>query len=158
MGIGYALTASDLTINGTATAKDTASNFSVIFDSSVTPTGTADTKTIDSDTTATMAVQLTNVGDSKTATYTIKNASTSNINAIVEAIDINATFKAHAGGLDATQAANYFSVTPTCVAATLAPGETTTCTVTVELLKVAIESDKVGEFTVTITGIEGQAA
>lgn len=158
LGIGYALTASDLTINGTATASDTSSNFNVVFDTTVAPTGSATTKTVDNTTTATMAVTLQNVGDTQNATFTIKNASTSNINAIVEATDISAQFVEHTDGLTAAQAAQYFSVTPTCAAATLTPGQTTTCTVTVELLKVAIEGDKVGEFKVTITGIEGQAA
>ena len=158
LGIGYALTASNLTINGTATAKDTASNFKVEFDTTSTPTGTATTKTITNGTTATMSVELTNVGDSQNAVFTIKNTSTSNINAIVEATDISATFVAHTGGLTAAQAADYFTVTPTCTAATLAVGETTTCTVTVTLKKVAIDADAVGEFTVTISGIEGQAA
>ena len=158
LGIGYALTASDLTINGTATAKDTSSNFSVVFDTTVTPTGTATTKSITNTTTATMTVELEDVGDKQNAVFTIKNASTSNINAIVEATDISATFVAHSGGLTAAQAAEYFKVTPTCTAATLAPNATTTCTVEVELLKVAVDGDKVGEFTVTISGIEGQAA
>ena len=158
LGIGYAITASNLTINGTATAKDTASNFSVVFDTTVTPTGTADTKSYTNNTTATMSVELTNVGDSKNAVFTVKNASTSNINAIVEATDISASFVDHSGGLTAAQAADYFTVTPTCTAAVLAPGETTTCTVTVTLRQVSISGDQTGEFTVTISGIEGVAA
>lgn len=146
LGIGYALTNTTLLINGTASATAAQENFVVRFEKAQGGTYTAPTNlsnataTVTNDTTATINVTgLTKVGDKATATYTVENASAGIDASVVAASTVTNT--------------DYFKVTTTGLtssATTIASGDKTTVTVTVELVKTPIE-DQEGTVTVTLT-------
>lgn len=133
VAVGYAaITNVTLNINGTAQAAANQDNFSVEFTG--TPTVSDEDKvtaTIDSTdaTQATLDVTgLTAKGDTVTATYTIKNLSE----------DLSASLATPPVTNDNP---TYFNVTTSFGGnPTIAKGETTTLTVTVELLKTPIDA------------------
>lgn len=119
LGIGYAISTQSLTVEGTATAQEGASSFSVKF-KEASPT-TAQTTTDDkgatltsvvakkeSDNKASMEVTLTNVNDTVTATFTIENASKEGLAARVNADNV----KIYKHGTTETYSSDYFTVTP----------------------------------------------
>ena len=149
--IGYAaITAIPLSITGTATGTATQGNFKVVF--SGTPT-TSDsnkvTATVDSTNAlkATINVKnLTKKGDSATATYTISNTSEDLTAALTTTQSITGTN------------ADYFKVTPTLKATTVAKGSTTTLTVKVEMIKTPIDVNPTATVTVTVNAAPQQPA
>ena len=136
VAIGYAaITTVQLRINGNANATANQDNFTVRF--SGTPT-VSDADKVDAinntkPTTlnpgdqlkATMNVsKLSAKGDTATATYTIENTS-ADLSAVLSATTTNSNTE-------------YFKVTQNIAKATIGHGETTTITVTVELIKTPI--------------------
>ena len=137
LGIGYAgISAVNAIISINATVDSNQNNFKVIFKSANLTTGTG-TATIDSndETVAYFNVSgLTKAGDSAVATYTIKN----------ESIGVGADI-----GLKIENSnTEYFQVTEHINDSKLQVNETTTATITVEMIKTPI-SDSV---TASITG------
>ena len=127
VAIGYAaITTVQLRINANATANQ--DNFTVRF--SGTPT-VSDADKVDATLNpgdqlkATMNVsKLSAKGDTATATYTIENTS-ADLSAVLSATTTNSNTE-------------YFKVTQNIAKATIGHGETTTITVTVELIKTPI--------------------
>lgn len=142
LGIGYAMSNKTLTISGKATATPNDNNFVVRFATTPDPSVSDETKvtaTRTDDKTATLNVTgLTAKGDTVTATYTIENASP----------DLSADLVA-----EVSQNTNkdYFKVTTAFAKETITKGETTTITVTVELLKTPVTGDVSSDITVTLT-------
>ena len=131
VAVGYAtITSVNLKISGSAKAEGLQSNFTVEFTGTPT-TGGQGTTTATLSTTdkkeATMNVTgLTAKGDTATATFTVKNTSA----------DLSATLAATTTNDNET----YFKVTYSIAnPTTIAKNETTTITVTVELLKTPIQ-------------------
>lgn len=129
VAIGYAaITAVTLNINGSAQATPEQTNFTVKF--SGTPTVSDSSKVVavinqQDQLKATMNVNgLTAKGDTATATYTIENTS-ADLSAVLSATTTNSNTE-------------YFKVTQNIAKATIGHGETTTITVTVELIKTPI--------------------
>ena len=154
LGVGYALTASDLTVSGTATANTATSGFKVEFAGAEKNTGDESeitTLTASSGTAATMNVSLTNVGDEATATFTIKNNSDAGMKADLSKAAISVT---------ANEKNDYFEITNGELSKDeLAVSETATFTVTIKLIKANVGSTAVtGNYTVTLTGIESAQA
>lgn len=148
LGIGYAaINSVTLNITGSATADPNAANFKVLFDQSVTPTTTGKgttTATITGDAAATMTVTgLTAKGDVATATYTIKNASP----------DLSANVEVTTDSISNTE---YFKITSSLGKATLTNNDTTTVTVTVELLKTPVTDSVTGNIDVKLTATPAQ--
>lgn len=142
LGIGYAAISNiNLNINGTASATISDANFKVKFTGTPTVSdATKVTAAVTDDLNATIDVTgLTAKGDKATATYTILNDSP----------DLGATLTATTS-LTGTNA-DYFNVTYAFANESLAKGEDTTITVTVELLKTPVESDVTATVGVTIT-------
>ncbi|MBQ7105189.1 MAG: hypothetical protein IJN90_04960 [Bacilli bacterium] len=140
LGVGYALTTLDLNVTGTATAKDAASSFDVEFTDATAGTATStasSTATIGDGETATMSATLTNVGESQTVTFTVKNNSQKGLAAKLTAANV----KVYASDGTTPYASSYFTVTPTVSDVTIAAGQTTTFTVTVTLNKAYVGSD-----------------
>lgn len=129
VAIGYAaITTVQLRINGNANATANPDNFTVRF--SGTPT-VSDADKVEATLNpgdqlkATMNVsKLSAKGDTATATYTIENAS-ADLSAVLSANTTNSNTE-------------YFNVTQNIAKATIGHGETTTITVTVELIKTPI--------------------
>ena len=147
LGIGYAaINSITLNITGSAKADPSDENFKVVFDRDVTPT-TSDagtTATITDDEAATMTVSgLTAKGDVATATYTIKNASP----------DLSANVEVTTNSISNTE---YFKITSSLGKATLTNNDTTTVTVTVELLKTPVTDSVTGNIDVKLTATPAQ--
>lgn len=133
LGIGYAAISNiTLNIGGTGKAGVSDSNFKVKFIGTPTVSDEDIVKaTISKDEEATINVDsLVAKGDKVTATYQIQNASA----------DLSASLAVPTVSNSNTE---YFSVTTDMTeAVTLASNETTTITVTVELIKTPIEADQ----------------
>ena len=123
VAIGYAaITTVQLRINGNANATANQDNFTVRF--SGTPT-VSDADKVDATLNPAMNVsKLSAKGDTATATYTIENTS-ADLSAVLSATTTNSNTE-------------YFKVTQNIAKATIGHGETTTITVTVELIKTPI--------------------
>jgi len=136
LGIAYAaITSVTLNVNGNVLASAEQGNFKVSFikDGTGAPSfngkGTA-TLAITNDTTATMDVSgLSSIGDTLTATFTIKNTSD----------DLTATLVATPSNSNP----EYFEVTPTLGSTTVDPVDgTTTLQVAVKLIKTPLADQK----------------
>ena len=146
LGIGYAMNNKTLNITGTAAATADDNNFKVIFDKDTAITKSENvTATYTDDTNATITVTgLTKKGDTATATYTVKNDSND--------IDANVTAATTVTNSD------FFKVTTTGITDTatkIVSGNTTTITVTVELIKTPVENQST-DVTVTLTAVPVQ--
>lgn len=142
VAIGYAaITAVPLNINGSAQATPEQTNFTVKF--SGTPTVSDSSKVVaeinqQDQLKATINVsKLTAKGDTATATYTIANTS-ADLSAVLSATTSNTNDE-------------YFKITQNIAKATVAAGDTTTITVTVELIKTPITQDEETTIGVAIT-------
>lgn len=131
LGIGYAAITDSLKITGTATATAKQENFKVVFTGVTSEVSDGVTTTVTNGaTTATMDVTgLTTTGDTKTATFNIKNNS-AELKALVDVATKSITNPGFFT-IDA-EVAN-----PTTA---LAPNGETTVTVTVKLIKTPIEA------------------
>lgn len=145
LGIGYAISNKTLLISGTASATASEDNFIVRFkktgENYDNPTNlTNATASVTDDINAKIEVTgLTKVGDTATATYEVENVS--------KGLDANITANAVIADTD------YFKVTTTGLTSTetkVAQDDSTTITVTVELIKTPTE-DKTADVTVTLT-------
>ena len=130
LGIGYAsITAVDLIIDGNGTASAVQENFKVYFTDSTITEGKG-TASIDEDD-ATIGyfdiIGLSKVGDSAEAIYTILNDS----NSVGADISLQLT----------SSNKEYFKVTETLADSQLQAGETTTATITVEVIKTPTQDD-----------------
>ena len=145
LGIGYAAISNIiLTINGTGTATVDPNNFNVHFDTTVSPTMTANkgSATIDSNDNKVAhinATGLTKAGDYATAEYTVINEP----NGIGAQISLD---------LVCTNT-EYFRVTQTIDDVELQSGDTTQVRVVVELIKTPIEDTVTTEITGTIEAV-----
>ena len=142
VAIGYAaITAVPLNINGSAQATPEQTNFTVKF--SETPTVSDSSKVVaeinqQDQLKATINVsKLTAKGDTATATYTIANTS-ADLSAVLSATTSNTNDE-------------FFRVTQNIAKGTVAAGDTTTITVTVELIKTPITQDEETTIGVIIT-------
>lgn len=139
LGIGYAAIQNvTLNIQGTAKADPSQSNFKVMFTG--TPTASDSSKvvaTITNDTNATIDVSgLTSKGETVTAIYTVKNASTD----ILADLSVETT----------NSNTEYFSIKSEFEKTSLVAGETTTLTVTVKLIKTPISENVSSEIGIEI--------
>lgn len=142
VAVGYAaITATQLTINGTANATTKQENFNVEFTGTptVSDADKVEAKLVDQKPLkAIMNVsKLTAKGDTATATYTIANTS-ADLSAVLSATTTNTNDE-------------YFKITQNIAKATVAVGDTTTITVTVELIKTPITQDEETTIGVAIT-------
>ena len=142
VAIGYAaITAVPLNINGSAQATPEQTNFTVKF--SGTPTVSDSSKVVaeinqQDQLKATINVsKLTAKGDTATATYTIANTS-ADLSAVLSATTSNTNDE-------------FFRVTQNIAKGTVEAGDTTTITVTVELIKTPITQDEETTIGVIIT-------
>lgn len=140
VAVGYAaITATQLSINGTANATTKQENFTVEFTGTptVSDADKVEAKLVDQKPlNAIMNVsKLTAKGD--TATYTIANTS-ADLSAVLSATTSNTNDE-------------YFKITQNIAKATVAAGDTTTITVTVELIKTPITQDEETTIGVAIT-------
>lgn len=142
VAIGYAaITAVPLNINGSAQATPEQTNFTVKF--SGTPTVSDSSKVVaeinqQDQLKATINVsKLTAKGDTATATYTIANTS-ADLSAVLSATTSNTNNE-------------FFKITQNIAKGTVAAGDSTTITVTVELIKTPITQDEETTIGVTIT-------
>ena len=136
IGIGYAITAVNLTVTGTANA--TASDeFELAFDGVTTgSTGTAAATA--HETTGTCSVTLDTVGANQTCVFEFMNYSPTGINAQVVADNLVVYSDSTFNTVWTNTSSQYFNVAVTpgwTGTKTLAPGETSTFTVTVTLKK-----------------------
>lgn len=135
LGIAYAAITDSLTISGTAKATTDDANFKVVFTGETTPATSTDgvTATATADTTsATLNVEgLTTGGQTKSATFKVKNASD----------ELKALLAVKTSELTGENA-EFFKVTTTIADedATLDATGETDVTVTVELVKTPIEA------------------
>jgi len=131
LGIGYAAMSNiTLNIGGAAGANVEDENFKVKFTGTPQTSGDNITATITDDHNATINVSLVAKGDKATATYTILNDS-ADLSAKVAVPTIT------------NSNTDYFTVTTDMVAEeTLIAGNSTTVTVTVELVKTPIDQDE----------------
>lgn len=147
VAIGYAaITTVQLNISGQAQATPNQSNFSVKFtgEPEVSDPLKVTAELSDSDELkATMNVTgLTAKGDTVTATYTIENTS-SDLSAALTAETTNSNTE-------------YFNVSYKISQPTITAGETTTITVTVELIKTPVTADESSTIGVIITSTPEQ--
>lgn len=167
LGIGYAIQAQELKVEGTATAQESATSFVVKF-TDVTPT-TAQTTTNGSDgiltsvlanktsdNKATMEVTLTNLNDEVSASFTIQNASQKGLSAKIAPENI----KIYSQGTTSEYSSDYFDVTHNInETKTIQSGTENelTFTVTVKLKKAFVSSDAnntvTENFDIVLTGI-----
>ena len=139
LAVGYAAITKNLAVTGSASATTNNDNFKVRF------TGTPETSdankvtaSITSDLAATINVSgLTTTGDTATATYTIENYSA----------ELGADL---AVGSITNGNSEYFEVTASLGATSIAAGAKTTLTVTVKLLKTPVENQTT-DITVPVT-------
>ena len=142
LGVGYAISAIDLKVDGDVSVSPDDSNFAVEF-TDATVDGTGNTATIGNGHTATLDVKsLKSVGDTVTATYTITNKSKAGVAATLTEPAVAYTEGGTANG--------YYEATATLgTTDPLAAGTgTATLTVTVKLVKAPLE-DVTGKFNVT---------
>lgn len=148
IGIGYAVISSTaLKIDGSATASPNDKNFQVKFSGVPTVSNTDNVSaTITDDLDATIEVKgLTAKGDIATATYTIENASPDLTADIVANVSKNTNEE-------------YFSVTTDMTSTvSVTAGNTTTITVTVELIKTPVTADESTTIQVDLTASPKQA-
>lgn len=142
LGVGYAASTGPWVVEGTATA--TASEFDVAFTNHQAGNNVT-SSSVEGDLLAKMAVELENVGDTATATFTITNRSQKGIGAEINEDDIVITRGTNS---------EYFDVTYKLGSSTIASnGGTTTLEVTVELIKATTE-EKTETFTVSLNDIQ----
>ena len=140
IGVGYAAIQNvTLSINGTATADPSQSNFKVKFSGEpIVSDKDKVTAAITNDTNATMNVsELTAKGDTVTATYTIQNASSD----LASNLTVTTT----------NSNTEYFTIDKKLEKASLVAGEATTLTVTVQLIKTPISEQVSSTIGVQIT-------
>lgn len=141
LGIGYALSAIDLNVNGDVAISPDDSNFAIEF-TNATVDGTGNNATIGDGHIATLDVKsLKTVGDTVTAVYTITNKSNAGLSATLTNPNVTQ--------VEAGTANDYY--TASAVLGTTDPisvNGTTTLTVTVKLIKAPLE-DVTGKFTVS---------
>jgi len=144
LGIGYAaISATTLTITGTASASPDANNFTVNFTASKDPSNATDTTSSYPATSVTFDTSgLTASGDTATITYTITNDSD----------DLSAEVAVPTVSITGTNS-DFFSATTDWGNATktIAAGDTQDVTVTVNLIKTPIDANKTATVTVTTT-------
>lgn len=151
VAIGYAaITSKDLNITGGAQANPNDANFTVRFEGEpeVSDASKVTAKISEqNELSATMNVKgLTAKGDTETATFTIKNASE----------DLAALISTATPTNDNTE---FFKVTQSMTTdTTVEAGQTTTLTVTVELIKTPITQDETATIGVAITANPQQPA
>lgn len=166
LGIGYALSTTSLTINGTATAKEN-TDFDVYFtkaeaDSTQVTTGddektsTAALVSADSNNhskVAEMKVVLKKVGSSQTATFTVENGSAEGLAAKIKGSNVLICKTADCTSSDFSS--DYFNVTTSLTDTTIASKKaaessfhTTDFTVTVTLKKSAVTEQEENFFVV----------
>ena len=149
VAVGYAtITAVTLNIKGKADANTDTKNFVVRFTGTPTTSGQGTTTATLSTTDqlkATMNVAgLTAKGDTATATFTIAN----------DSADLSAALSA----VSTCSNTEYFSISHNIAETPLAKGETTTITITVELIKTPIDVNPTGTIDVVITADPQQPA
>ena len=129
IGVGYAaINSIALQITGQLAAAPSDANFTVKF-TTASPSEGNIVATVTGDKTATLNVQgLTAKGDKAVATYTIQNTSE----------DLSANLTAAASN----QNDEYFTVSTSFSETSIAKGETSTLTVTVELIKTPVEGEE----------------
>lgn len=139
LAVGYAAITENLKVTGSASATTDDNNFKVRFTGTPTTSdGSKVTATITNDLAATIDVSgLTTTGDTVTATYTIENYSA----------ELGASL---AVGTIENSNKDYFKVTASLAKTAIAKGETTTLTITVELLKTPVD-DQTTSITVPVT-------
>jgi len=148
LGIGYALTSGPLKINGTATANTATEGFNVYFsgaEAGTATTGASSTAEVTADTkVAEMTVTLTNVGDSQTATFTVKNDSNAGLKAKLNKDNVH-IYK-NATGTEVFSS-DYFTVTTswTNTGIEIPSQQEEELTVTVELKKAVADDTPVEE-------------
>lgn len=135
IGIGYAITSANLTVTGTANA-ETTNEFEVHFDGVNSGTGVA-TAAAKSDT-GTCSVTLDTVGQSKTCIFEFQNYSPQGISANVTASNLVVYSDSGYTTQWTNSSSEYFTVEVTpgwSGTQSLAPGATSTFTITVTLKK-----------------------
>ena len=139
LAVGYAAITKNLAVTGSASATTQDDNFKVRFTGTPTTTdGSKVTATITNELAATINVTgLTTTGDTVTATYTIENYSA----------ELGANLEV---GSITNGNSEYFEVTATLGADSIAAGANTTLTVTVKLLKTPVEN-QTASITVPVT-------
>lgn len=149
LGVGYAISNVDLTVNGDVKVSPNNNNFKVLF-TAANITGTGNTATVGTGTEATLHVEtLESVGDTVTATYTITNQSQAGINASLSNPTVTYTEDAAKG---------YYEITAVLADTTaIVPNGTKTLTVTVKLVKAPVE-EITGNFKVNFTATPQAAA
>jgi len=150
LGVGYALTADDLVINGTAVASPN-TNFNVKLTSveeGYTATSASVTENVGS-----MTVTLKNVGDSQSATFVISNTSPAGMGATYTT-DMIKVYDSE-GVLWTEDASKYFDITTSATGTGVIKSVDGTATVTVNVsLKQAAVDEVTEKFTVKVQGIE----
>lgn len=143
LGVGYAISTIDLSVNGDVTINPDDSNFKVEFTNAEVD-GTGNTATIGDGLIATLDVKsLKTVGDTVTATYTVTNKSKAGVNATLSSPVVAYTEGGSANG--------YYEATGVLgTTNAITPDGNTTLTVTVKLVKAPLE-DVTGKFTVSFT-------
>ena len=148
LGIGYAITSGPLKINGTATANTATEGFNVYFSNaqadeasegvSSTAEVTADNKV------AEMTVSLTNVGDSQTATFTVKNDSDAGLKAKLNSSSVHVY--SNAAGTEEFSS-DYFAISTSWdnTGVEIGSQQEAELTVTVELIKAVAGESAVEE-------------
>lgn len=154
LGIGYAAVTQTLKINGTATAKESATAFEIHFsnatpdETQITPTEQNNQKQVSSTASITadnkvaqMSVTLTDINDEQTCTFTVENTSQDGIKAIIK--PSNVTIYANPE-LTTAYSSDYFDVTTSITSnlevSSTAGSNTATFTVTVKLKKAYVDS------------------
>lgn len=154
LGIGYAAVTQTLKINGTATAKESATAFEIHFsgaepdESQITPTEQNNQKEVSSTASITadnkvaqMSVTLTDINDEQTCTFTVENTSQDGIKAIIKPTNITIYSNPE---LTTTYSSDYFDVTTNITSnievLSTTGNNTATFTVTVKLKKAYVDS------------------
>lgn len=162
LGIGYALTTGPLTIEGTATANQSATSFNVKFTNATADEEITDSESnvlasssaqVTSDSVATMTVDLTNVGDSQTVTFEVTNDSQAGLKAVIDPANV----KIYKHGTTEDFSSEYFTVTQSITdSVEIASQDKTTFTVTVELKKAVIGDAVTEKFDVVLSDITAE--
>ena len=157
IGIGYALSATNLTVNGTANAATT-DDFEVAFDGQNSTTGTIATATAGAhDTTGTCSVTLKDVNETASCTFEFQNYSPTGINATIDSTKLVVYSDSGFTTAWTNSSSQYFdvAVTPAWTGtATLTPSDTQSFTVTVTLKKAWIgDTDHTENFYVRLADI-----
>ena len=157
VGIGYANITSSIAVVGTSRVTEDNSNLKVVFTGTPSVKSeagyiTAVTASIaqgDYPTTATFQTEnFKKAGDKAEVVFTIQNKS-NGLDAVIEDADAVITVKKTTGG-DVLTASEYFRITVVHAAHELRVNDTTTVTVTIELLKTPTEGITI-EYTITNT-------